>query len=449
MVSLEKMFTTNEHGEYIERSIFAGAALSGVCTAEKESKESMGFLGCGVAITGSSCYNLSLMKKEERIALLEELYTKKGLGFNIARLTVGASDYSGELYSYDDAEFDTELEHFSIDRDMAYIIPVIKEIKEINPDIKFFASPWSPPGWMKTGGSIGGGYMRRKYLSCYADYFVKYIEAYREQGIDIYAVTPQNEPETQQGGTMPACIWHPDLEAEFVLMLKAKFEQNSINTKIWLFDHNFSSVKRVMWCLEEYPELLDTLDGVAFHYYGGNVTETERISEKYPSLSLHFTEGGPRLYDNYATDWCKWGLMLIKALKSGYSSFTGWNLMLDETGGPNVGPFFCGGLVTRNFVSGELSFSGQYKAFKHIAPFINEASKIHTLSISGQEDAMFGYNGKKEYSAEGVSVENADGKQILILVNPKDTKMQVQYEKNGEWYYIELLPKTIATIVFN
>lgn len=444
---MAKVFTTNEYGEYVERSIFAGAPLSGICIAEKESKESTGFLGCGAAITGSSCYNLSLMEKEERRALLEKIYTKKGLGFNIARLTIGASDYSAELYSYDDVEFDTELKHFSVDRDMAYIIPVIKEIKEIHPDIKFFASPWSPPGWMKTGGSIGGGYMRRKYLSCYADYFVKYIEAYREQGIDIYAVTPQNEPETQQGGTMPACIWHPDLEAEFVLLLKEKFAQNGINTKIWLFDHNFSSVKRVMWCLEEYPELVSALDGIAFHYYGGGVEQTRVLKEKYPKLKLHFTEGGPRLYDNYATDYCKWTLMMIKALSSGYSSFTGWNLMLDETGGPNVGPFFCGGLVTRNSQSGELSYSGQYKAFAHLAPYITENSEIFPLDINDQWDEMFIYNGKREFTVEGLLIKNND-KETLVFVNPKDSKAQIQYEKEGKWYYIELLPKTVATVIF-
>lgn len=442
-----KIITTNEHGEFTQRPIFKSSPLAGVCVAKKRQEIATdNFLGFGVAVTGSSCYNLSLMKKEERRNLLEKLYTNKGLGFNISRLSIGASDYSAEIYSYDDVENDIELKHFSIKRDMRYIIPIIKEIIEINPEIKFFASPWSPPGWMKTGGSMGGGYMRRKYLDCYADYFVKFIEAYKEQGIDIHAVTLQNEPETSQSGRMTACIWHPELEAEFAIILKEKFDDKGLKTKIWFYDHNFNGVNRIMWCLDEYPKLASSLDGIAFHYYEGSVESTKIIKEKYPSLSLNFTEGGPRLFDNYATDWCKWGLMMLKALVCGYTSFTGWNLMLDETGGPNVGPFYCGGLVTRNSQSGDISFSGQYKAFAHIASYVNEDSEFFALDIDGQQDELFIYNGKKGFSVMGLLVKNNDN-EVLVFVNPSDNKAQLQYKKD-ENYYIELLPKTIATIIF-
>ncbi len=444
-----KIFTTNEYGEFQVKPVTNGVSLSGAKTLTKREKApNTNFLGFGVAITGSSCYNLSLMEGEERKKLLYKLYSKDGLGFGIGRLTIGSSDYSAEIYSYDDTQNDTELKNFSIDRDKEYIIPIIKEILEINPDLKLFASPWSPPFWMKTGGSMGGGYMRREFIDCYADYFVKYIKAYAEEGIDIYAVTPQNEPETQQGGTMPACIWHPDIEAEFIAVLRKKFDSENIKTKIWGYDHNFAGTDRVLWCLSEHKSMSEALDGIAFHYYEGSVEQTLAMKEKYPALSLHFSEGGPRLYDNYATDWCKWTLMMVKALNCGYSSFTGWNLMLDETGGPNVGPFFCGGLITRNAASGELSFSGQYKAFKHISPFISQSSKIYPLEISHQNDYIFSYSGKKNYSAEGCVIENQDRSETLLLVNPADTKLQLQYFKDDKWWYVELLPKTSATVIF-
>ncbi len=445
-----KLYTTNEYGELSERTVTPGASLSGVKTLTKAEKTPLkGFLGFGVAITGSSCYNLSLMEKSDRKKLLTHLYSKAGLGFGIGRLSIGASDYSAEIYSYDDTENDTELKDFSIDRDKKYIIPIIKEILEINPELILFASPWSPPGWMKTGGSIGGGYMRREYIDCYADYFVKFIGAYAEEGINIYAVTPQNEPETQQnGGKMPACIWHPDIEAEFIAVLRKKFDQNGIKTKIWGYDHNFAGTDRVLWTLNEHPETAAALDGVAFHYYEGAVEQTTVIKEKYPDLSLHFSEGGPRLYDNYATDWCKWTLMMIKALSCGYSSFTGWNLMLDEMGGPNVGPFFCGGLITRNSLSGELSFSGQYKAFRHFAPFVKPYSKVYPLELSENFDSIFSYNGKKDYAPAGCVIEDPDGTETLVLVNPAEAKAQLQYFKDNKWWYIELLPKTSATVVF-
>ena len=229
-----KIITTNEYGEFIERDVFSSTPLSGISTATACSEtENKGFVGCGVAITGASCYNLALMNKEDRQKLLKHLYTSEGLNMKIGRLTIGSSDYSAELYSYDDVEGDVELKHFSIDRDKDYIIPMIKEILEIKPDLKLFASPWSPPGWMKTGGSLGGGYMREKYLDVYAEYFVKYVKAYEAEGIKISAVTIQNEPETHQNGQMPACRWHPDTEAKFAGILRKAFDKKCLK-KIYI-----------------------------------------------------------------------------------------------------------------------------------------------------------------------------------------------------------------------
>lgn len=440
------MFTTNKYGNYVSRPVYSSNVLSGISTAYSEDKYNSGFLGFGVAITGSSCYNLSLMEENERTKLLTEIYGKDGLALSVGRLTVGSSDYSAELYSYDDVDNDVELEHFSIDRDKEYIIPMIKEILKINPNITLFASPWSPPAWMKTGNSIGGGYMRDKYIDCYANYFVKYIKAYEAEGIRIYAITPQNEPETHQSGKMPACRWHPETEAKFVEILRKRFDENGIETKIWCYDHNFSWADRVEWSLKEYPSMREACDGVAFHYYGGSIEQTAYLKDLYPDLGLHFTEGGPRLYDNYDTDWCKWTVMMIRALNNGYSSFTGWNLMLDETGGPNVGPFFCGGLVTRNYSDGSISYSGQYRAFRHFAN-ITAKSKISPLSFRRSEKPMFGFPKGNMLYTEGCLVEDENG-YTVILANPSGEKEQIQYFCNGQWWYIEMLPDTAATVVF-
>lgn len=442
------MYTTNNYGEYISKPVNHGVSLAGITTAIKDDNtQNTGFIGFGVAITGSSCYNLSLMEKADRYNLLKNLYSKDGLNLQICRLSIGASDYSAELYTYDDVENDTSLEHFSIERDKNYIIPIIKEILEVNPNLTLFASPWSPPGWMKTGGSVGGGYMRENYLDCYADYIVKYIKAYEAEGIKISAITPQNEPETQQDGKMPACIWHPDIEAKFISILRKKFDINNISTKIWCYDHCFNGAHRVAWCLKEYPTLKNECNGIAFHYYDGGIEQTAFLKAEYPKLRLHFTEAGPRLYDNYDTDWCKWTLMMIKALCNGYSSFTGWNLMLDEAGGPNIGPFFCGGLVTRNRISGAFSYSGQYKAFRHFSG-ITSASRIYPLGFAREGFPMYKFDRKGLLFTEGCIAENSDGSAEMILVNPSDKKEQVQYFRSGKWWYIEMLPNTSATIVF-
>lgn len=142
--------------------------------------------------------------------------------------------------------------------------------------------------------------------------------------------------------------------------------------------------------------------------------------------------------------------MVIKALNCGYSSFTGWNLMLDESGGPNVGPFFCGGFVTRNSMSGDLSYSGQYKAFAHFSNITPE-SRIYPLSFNhgGMQMFSFNINGSAECKRiAGCLVENTGGHTELILVNPSNTKEQVQYRYGDKWWYIEMLPNTVATVIF-
>ena len=405
-----------------------------------------GFRGFGVAITGSSCYELSLMDKNDRTELLNNVYTKDGLGLSVARISIGASDYSAELYSYDDVPFDTELKYFSVERDEKYIIPMIKEILEINPHLYILASPWSPPGWMKTGGLLCGGYMRMKYVECYAEYIIKFIKAYAAHGIKISAITPQNEPNTQQGGRMPACIWHPEIEAQFIKILKKKLTENGLDVEIWMFDHNFNDTDRVIWQLSNVEGLAESCDGVAYHYYTGRIEDTRALNKKFPKLARHFTEGGPRLYDNYATDWCKWGIMATKALANGFSSFIGWNLMLNEVGAPNIGPFGCGGLITRDSQSGELSFSGQYKAFSQISPYITPKSKIRALSVGEEFGDVIADYPKSDRAPCGFLIENDDD-QICVVINSNDTKKQVQLKIDGKLWYAELDPNSISTFI--
>lgn len=438
-------YSTNSYGEFLARPVFDGQCLSGAVTVEKSGVYYGDFDGFGVAITGSSCYNLMQMEPDRRRAFLESIYGKNGLGLTTARLTIGASDYSAEVYSYDDEPGDVELKHFSIDHDRAYIIPAIREVLAVAPELKLFASPWSPPGWMKTGGSMGGGFMRWEYVECYADYFVKFLRAYEAEGIHIQAVTVQNEIQTDQKGRMPACIWHPDLEAKFVSVLRQKLDEAGLSTQIWFHDFNFILWQRVDWMLENHPDLARDAGGIAFHYYSGAIEDTRLLREKYPDLPLHFTEAGPRLYDHYDTDWCKWGIMTAKTLAEGYRSFCGWNLMLDESGGPNIGPFFCGGLATRNSMTGELSFSGQYKALRHIAPYVKPDSKVFPLRFSGGFQLMYQYP-KTAPAPQGVLVEN-DGQTVLLLINPHSEKAQLQYCHDGKWYYIEMMPDTVSTVI--
>lgn len=443
------LYFTNPQTEMSKMEIFESPIMSGTDIL-KTSKNPVNtnFLGLGVAITGSSCYVLSKMDAEKRHAFLEYIYGKDGLNLSVARLSIGSSDYSAELYSYDDVPFDTKLEHFSIDKDRSYVLPIIKEILAIRPDLYIFASPWSPPAWMKTGNCLCMGYMREEYVECYADYIIKFLQAYSNEGIYVRAITPQNEPETQQGGEMPACIWHPEIEAKFIKCLKGKLKSHEMDVKIWMHDHNFKGAQRVKWSLDTCEGLAESADGIAFHYYEGTIEQTRILSEAYPKLRMHFTEGGPRLYDNYTTDWCKWGIMMSKAICLDYGSFTGWNLALDEFGHPNLGIFGCGGLVTVNSITREVSeISGQYKAMKHIAPYITPESKIYSIdSIDAIAQNMFEYP-KDNKPICGFLIDN--GMEIIaVIINPNSNKRPAQMEINGKLYYLPLLAESINTIVF-
>lgn len=433
---------------FVRRDLYPSAGMSGAITVSvKDAILSRDFLGFGVAVTGSSCHELNAMEQDARAALLRQIYTADGLNLSVARLTVGSSDYSAELYSYDDVENDLSLAHFSVDRDRAYIIPMIQEILKVRPDLYLYASPWSPPAWMKTGGSLCGGYMRREYIGCYADYLIRYLKEYEKCGIRIRALTPQNEPETQQHGLMPACIWHPDVEAEFVSVLRKKLDDERMDVKIWMYDHNFDGVSRVMWMLEHHKQLPQICDGLAFHYYNGGIERTEALRKAYPDLNLYFTEGGPRLLDHYATDWCKWGTMMAKVLNNGFSSFTGWNLLLDETGGPNIGPYFCGGLVTRNSASGALSRSGQYQAFRHFSHFFRQGAVVLQTDVTGNEACLFRFPAA-EKDITVTAFQNPDGSRFVVLINPDPSaKKQVQLRVGTDNWYVELLPDTLSTVV--
>ena len=443
-----KIIFTIPGNERVEREIFAGPRVPAAQRLVASEQSFDGFMGFGVAITPASCYELIHMDPAERRALLEKIYGKEGLHLSVARLCVGSSDYAPELYSYDDVPFDTELKHFSIARDEEYIIPIIKEILAINPHLFIYASPWTPPGWMKTGGNLCGGYMRDEFVDCYADYMIKYIQAYGAHGIKISGITPQNESNTQSKSRMTACVWHPETEAKFILSLRRKTKALSMDLAIWMYDHNFNDTERVLWMLDNCQGLVDAVDGVAFHFYEGTIEETLCITEKYPNLTLHFTEGGPRLDNKYDSDWTKWGLMSIKTMNSGYRSMTGWNLMLDELGGPNIGPYlgFCGGLVTRDHRDESISYSGMYKAYEHIAPYVTPASKLTPLHVDESRNCSMAVFPKIERMIEGVLIDNGAQK-VAIIANPTGHDVQTQVEIGGKLWYIEMHADSLVTVI--
>jgi len=369
-------------------------------------KEFQTILGFGAAFTDAACYTFNQLSPSAREQLFHELFHPAEMGLNVCRTCIGSSDYSTKVYSYDEGEADPELKRFSIEQDRQYILPMLREARKANPEIFLFSSPWSPPGWMKSGGSMLGGSMRRRYLPAYAHYFLKFLQAYAEAGVPIQAVTPQNEVDTDQDGRMPACIWPQEDEIEFVRdHLGPLLEKQGLSTKIWILDHNYNLWGRAAAELDD-AGLRKYCSAIAWHGYAGTPEMMTKAHEAHPDAEMYWTEGGPDYTSpDYLTDWAKWGQTFTAALRNWCRSVTGWNLALDELGRPNIGPFSCGGLVTIHSRTREITRSGQYWAFAHLSRVIRRgARRFDSLGdIAGLSHVAFA---------------NPDGGKVVVLTNP-------------------------------
>lgn len=394
-------------------------------------------LGFGAALTDAACYLVNQLDASSRRQFLGELFDPGGLSFNACRICMGASDYATELYSYDDGPPDPELHRFSIDRDRRYILPILKDLRELSPDLFLLASPWSPPGWMKAGGSMLGGSMQGKHLASYAGYFLKFLEAYAAAGVPINAVTVQNEVDTDQDGLMPACFWSQTHEMRFVSEhLGPRLAEGNLKTKLWILDHNYDLWGRALDELAE-PQVNRYVDGVAWHGYGGKPSSMTLVHNAHPDKHMYWTEGGPLdVHDpRYQTDWTYWSERFSEILCNWARCIMAWNLALDENGKPNIGPFACGGLVTINSQTRQITRSGQYWALVHYSSAIRRgARRIESRgTLEGVSHAAF---------------LNPDGSCAMVLTNAGPDRM-VAVQTSGREAQVGLPGDSVVTIMWS
>jgi glucosylceramidase len=392
-------------------------------------------LGFGAAFTDASCYLFGKLNEQERRALLTEFFGPSGLRMSVCRTCIGASDYSTSAYSFDESpEPDPQLKKFSIDHDRAYILPTLRAAREINPELFLFSSPWSPPGWMKAGNSLLGGSMRKEYFAPYANYFVKFLQGYSDAGVKINAVTVQNEVDTDQNGRMPAALWGQEYEIEFVKShLGPALEHASPDTKIWILDHNYNLWGRAEDELSD-PDLYKYVDGVAWHGYFGDVSSMTRVHDAFPAKNAYWTEGGPDYTSpDYQTDWAKWSHTYSEVLRNWARCIVGWNLILDENGKPDIGPFSCGGVVTVNSKTHALTRSGQYWAFAHYSKVIERGAQV------------IGSHGELK-DISHVAFENPDGRRVLVLTN-QGGEQQISCQAGNQAMDLTLEPDSVMTLL--
>jgi glucosylceramidase len=393
-------------------------------------------LGFGAAFTDASCYMFNQLPSPAREQLFHELFHPTQMGLNVCRTCIGSSDYSTEVFSYDEGDPDPEMKRFSIAHDEAYVLPMLQLARKQNPDLFLFSSPWSPPGWMKAGGSMLGGSMRRRFFGPYAEYFLKFLQAYAAGGVPIQAVTVQNEVDTDQDGRMPACLWPQEYEIEFVKdYLGPVLGKNKLSTKIWILDHNYNLWGRAICELDD-PGLRKYCDSVAFHGYAGTPDMMSKVHEAHPDAHLYWTEGGPDYTaPDYATDWANWGKTFTAAIRNWCESITGWNLALDEKGRPNIGPFTCGGLVTIHSQTKQITRSGQFWAFAHFARVIDRGAK-RIDSISKVDDLHH------------VAFENQEGAKVLVVTNPGPAKT-VTVKQGSKAARLALAHDSLTTLLWS
>jgi glucosylceramidase len=433
-----RAWTTSKSKRYESVNVTGGSAASVNSSAVIRIDPSQKFqeiLGFGGALTESSCYLFGKMKPADRQALLSDLYGNNGLRFSVSRTCIGASDYSLSPYSFDDgADPDPELKRFSIEHDRAYVLPTLRAAHEVNPELYLFSAPWSPPGWMKMGGTMLGGSMRKANFAPYADYFVKFLQAYAAEGVKISAVTTQNEVDTDQDSKMPAALWGQEYEIDFIKkFLGPAFERAGLDTKIWILDHNYNLWGRAIDELSD-PDLNKYVDGVAWHPYVGTPDAMTRVKEAFPAKHCYWTEGGPDISSpTYATDWSKWSQMFTVILRNWARCIVSWNVLLDENGNPNIGPFKCGGVVTINSKTGELTRSGQYWAFAHYSKAIRRGARA--VASQGKIDGV-----------DHVAFENPDGTHVIVITNQRD-QQTVQCQLGGQLYSVAAEPDSITTLV--
>jgi glucosylceramidase len=393
-------------------------------------------LGFGAAFTDAACYTFNRLSPAVREQLFHELFHPSEMGINVCRTCIGASDYSTEVFSYDEGEPDPEMKRFSIAHDQAYVLPMLRQARRANPDLFLFSSPWSPPGWMKAGGSMLGGSMRQHYFAPYAQYFLKFLQAYAAEGVPVQAVTVQNEVDTDQDGRMPACSWPQEYEIGFVKNhLGPVLKQNGIATNIWILDHNYNLWGRAICELDD-DELRKYCNAIAFHGYVGTPDMMSKVHEAHPDAPLYWTEGGPA-YDapDYTTDWTTWSQTFTATIRNWCQAITGWNLALDEKGRPNIGPFPCGGMVTIHSQTKEITRSGQYWAFAHFSRVVKRGAR------------RFESTGKLA-GVEHVGFENPDGQKVLVVTNigPAKTVTLNQANKAAD---LTLPADSISTLLWS
>lgn len=395
--------------------------------------------GFGYTLTGGSAQVINSLSAGKKQALLQELFgaSETSIKVSYLRVSIGASDLNAAPFSYDDVatgQTDTALARFSFAQDSVNTIPLLKEIIAINPAIKIIATPWSPPVWMKDNNSFTGGSLQSKYYKVYAQYFVKYIQAMKAQGITIDAITPQNEP--LHPGNNPSLLMTAPQQADFIKShLGPAFQKANIKTKIIIYDHNCDKPDYPISILND-AVAKPFIDGSAFHLYAGDISALSVVKTAHPDKALYFTEQYTPTDGNFGGD-LKWHLknVIIGSMRNWSRNALEWNLANDTIFGPHTdgGCTTCKGAITIDNTNA-YTRNVAYYIIAHASKFVPAGSVRIESAVSG--------------NLNNVAFKTPTGKKVLIVENDDSTSKTFNIKYNNKWAVVTLDGGAVATFIW-
>jgi glucosylceramidase len=391
--------------------------------------------GFGYTLTGGSARLINQMNAAAKAELLKELFGPD-MAINYLRISIGASDLSDAPFTYNDmpnGQTDIMLNNFNLGLDKKDLIPILKEIILINPKIKIVATPWSPPLWMKDKNSFVGGSLKPEYYEAYANYFVKYIQQMKTQGITIEAITPQNEPLNPNNN--PSLFMTALQQTNFIKNnLGPAFKTAELPTKIIAYDHNCNNTSYPIDILSD-AKANPFVDGSAFHLYEGNINAMSIVHNAFPEKNVYFTEQYTDSKGDFGGD-LKWHLknVIIGSMRNWSKNALEWNLAND----PNFEPHTDGGCTT---CKGALTISGSsvsrnvsYYIIAHVSKFIPEGSICIGSNIT---------NG-----LQNVAFKTPAGKKVLVVENDNNDSQKFNIKFNNKWVSTQLPGGGVGTYVW-
>ncbi len=404
-------------------------------------------LGIGGAITDAAAETFAKMPEKVQKQLLTAYYDKvDGIGYTLARTNIHSCDFSSDSYTYV-SDGDKELKTFNIDHDRQYRIPLIKQaMAAAGGKLTLYVSPWSPPAWMKDNNSmLQGGKLLPEYKQSWANYYVKFINAYQKEGIPVWGLTLQNEPMAKQ--TWESCYYSAEDERDFIkTYLGPTLAKGDLaDKKLIAWDHNRDLIYQTASTILNDKEAAKYIWGIGYHWYetwtGSSMMfdNVKRVAETFPDKNLIFTEGCVDRFDAKRIN--EWGLgevyghSMVNDFNNGTVGWTDWNILVDEKGGPNHVGNFCFAPVIGDTRTGTLTYTSSFYYIGHFSKFIKTGA---TRIISSSNRDML----------ETTAFKNPDGKIAVIVMNRSDKSVPYILWMNNKAVNLQSLPHSIVTLVF-